>query len=399
MAPSAKRILAILPLLMFLSASVRAQTAAKATERKTAVQPAKYPDSADGLKLLLQDVFASAKLGGNPKLAAFVEDMEIPDYAEWFPKAFGKETGDAWSTSYESALDLLNVQLQALLIRLAGQNPEIVTRKVTGAPQSDSEKSALELFQQPVDVFFAGSRPRPGASGEPASASDASITPLGYFWFIGGKFRWDPMSPIGTFSALPAPDGGSSPGADSSASLRGSAPIPPGVLQPGQNGVGYPSCLECPAPVYTAAALAAKFQGTVKLQAVIQPDGTATNIEVVQGAPYDLDANAVDAVKHWRFNPAIGPNGKPVAVIAPIEVAYAFEPPSADSAPPSSLSPAESLVERAREAAFEFSEKLPNFICEEVYRGLPSEAAKRKCPWTWFPLNSFTRTSRKVIVT
>ena len=72
MAPSAKRILAILPLLMFLSASVRAQTAAKATERKTAVQPAKYPDSADGLKLLLQDVFASAKLGGNPKLAAFV---------------------------------------------------------------------------------------------------------------------------------------------------------------------------------------------------------------------------------------------------------------------------------------------------------------------------------------
>jgi hypothetical protein len=40
--------------------------------------------------------------------------------------------------------------------------------------------------------------------------------------------------------------------------------------------------------------------------------------------------------------------------------------PTADAAPTRSLSPAESLIERAREAAFEFSEKLPNFICEEI---------------------------------
>jgi hypothetical protein len=39
--------------------------------------------------------------------------------------------------------------------------------------------------------------------------------------------------------------------------------------------------------------------------------------------------------------------------------------PSANSAPNRSLSPSESLIERARDAAFEFSEKLPNFICEE----------------------------------
>jgi hypothetical protein len=39
--------------------------------------------------------------------------------------------------------------------------------------------------------------------------------------------------------------------------------------------------------------------------------------------------------------------------------------PPADSVPTRSLSPAESLIERAREAAFEFSGKLPNFICKE----------------------------------
>jgi hypothetical protein len=47
------------------------------------------------------------------------------------------------------------------------------------------------------------------------------------------------------------------------------------------------------------------------------------------------------------------------------------DPPLAPSAPADSirtrsLSPSEALIERAREAAFEFSEKLPNFICQEV---------------------------------
>jgi hypothetical protein len=40
--------------------------------------------------------------------------------------------------------------------------------------------------------------------------------------------------------------------------------------------------------------------------------------------------------------------------------------PPADSARTRSLSPDAPLIERAREAAFEFSEKLPNFICDEV---------------------------------
>jgi hypothetical protein len=34
--------------------------------------------------------------------------------------------------------------------------------------------------------------------------------------------------------------------------------------------------------------------------------------------------------------------------------------------PTRSLNPSEALIERARQAAFEFSEKLPNFICQEI---------------------------------
>jgi hypothetical protein len=50
----------------------------------------------------------------------------------------------------------------------------------------------------------------------------------------------------------------------------------------------------------------------------------------------------------------------------PPQSAASAPSPSADSAPTRALTPSESLIERAREAAFEFSEKLPNFVCEEL---------------------------------
>ena len=61
------------------------------------------------------------------------------------------------------------------------------------------------------------------------------------------------------------------------------------------------------------------------------------------------------------------------------------EPPSAasppaDSLPVRSMSSAEPLIERAREAAFEFSEKLPNFICEEFMSRFTQRGREEEMP-------------------
>jgi len=93
-------------------------------------------------------------------------------------------------------------------------------------------------------------------------------------------------------------------------------------FRPGQKGISYPSCLYCPEPQYTSEARAAKIEGVVGLQAVIQPDGLATNIQIVKGLGYGLDERAVEAVRRWRFKPAIGPNGTPVTTITPILVNF-----------------------------------------------------------------------------
>jgi periplasmic protein TonB len=95
-----------------------------------------------------------------------------------------------------------------------------------------------------------------------------------------------------------------------------------GAFRPGTGGVGYPSCLYCPEPQYSEDARKAKFQGIVVLQVIIQPDGHATNIQVVKGAGLGLDERALEAVRTWRFKPAVGPNGTPVATVTDIEVNF-----------------------------------------------------------------------------
>jgi periplasmic protein TonB len=95
-----------------------------------------------------------------------------------------------------------------------------------------------------------------------------------------------------------------------------------GAFRPGTGGVGYPSCAYCPDPKYSEEARKAKYQGTVVLQAVITADGRAIDIQVVKGPGLGLEEKAVEAVRQWRFKPALGPNGKPVPVIVPIEVTF-----------------------------------------------------------------------------
>jgi len=95
-----------------------------------------------------------------------------------------------------------------------------------------------------------------------------------------------------------------------------------GYFHPGTGGVGYPSCIYCPSPGYSEDARKAKWQGTVVLQVVITTEGRATSIQVVKSPGLGLEEKAIEAVKNWQFKPALGPNGKPVATITPIEVTF-----------------------------------------------------------------------------
>lgn len=58
------------------------------------------------------------------------------------------------------------------------------------------------------------------------------------------------------------------------------------------------------------------------LSVVVMPDGRATNIRVEKGLGMGLDERAVEAVKTWRFKPALGPDHKPAAVALTVELTF-----------------------------------------------------------------------------
>ncbi|HWX39388.1 MAG TPA: energy transducer TonB [Candidatus Sulfotelmatobacter sp.] len=56
-------------------------------------------------------------------------------------------------------------------------------------------------------------------------------------------------------------------------------------------------------PVYPAIATKMRIEGSVKLDATIDPDGTVSDVKVVSGHQL-LAGAAVDAVKKWKYEPA-----------------------------------------------------------------------------------------------
>ena len=90
----------------------------------------------------------------------------------------------------------------------------------------------------------------------------------------------------------------------------------------GTKGYTYPSCIRCTVAQYSDPASLAKIQGSVTLDVVISADGFPAKITVVHGLPCGLSQSAMEAVRQWRFQPAMGLDGKPVEVLQQVEVTF-----------------------------------------------------------------------------
>lgn len=66
-------------------------------------------------------------------------------------------------------------------------------------------------------------------------------------------------------------------------------------------------------PEYPSEAKSAGVEGVVLVKYVVKEDGTVTDVRVIKG-PSELSGVCIEAVKSWRFSPAIL-DGKPVAVV------------------------------------------------------------------------------------
>jgi len=93
-----------------------------------------------------------------------------------------------------------------------------------------------------------------------------------------------------------------------------------GVFKVG-GGISAPQAISTPDPEYTQEARNAKTQGTCILWLIVDDQGRPRDIRVVHGLGMGLDAKAIEAVKQWRFEPAMK-DGHPVNVQISVEVGF-----------------------------------------------------------------------------
>lgn len=130
----------------------------------------------------------------------------------------------------------------------------------------------------------------------------------------------DPGTPKSAAASFPRP--ASSPACTLVTEPAQTPVLVDGAYIVGIGGIGIPKCIACPNPSYSDQARSAKVSGSVVLHLIVTAEGQASNIQVKRSLGYGLDEQAIETVGKWRFEPAVGPEDKPVPVWTDIEVNF-----------------------------------------------------------------------------
>lgn len=93
-----------------------------------------------------------------------------------------------------------------------------------------------------------------------------------------------------------------------------------GVMSVG-GGVSAPQLIHSVEPEFTDEARQAKYQGVVSISLIVDSYGNPENIQVVRHLGMGLDQKAIDAVRQYKFHPAMF-QGRPVPVRLVVDVEF-----------------------------------------------------------------------------
>lgn len=117
--------------------------------------------------------------------------------------------------------------------------------------------------------------------------------------------------------------GGPFRGVNEGSSLAPQPPPPPVQPRPVGGDIRPPERLIFKAPMYPTLAQAARIEGTVILEAVIDAQGVVQDVTVLRSVPL-LDRAAIEAVRQWRYSPT-RLNGVAIPVRMSITVTFSMK--------------------------------------------------------------------------
>lgn len=170
--------------------------------------------------------------------------------------------------------------------------PPPIPQQTSAVPQASPDAAPLE---SPDTITPEVPRPAistvpPVPGGLPGVSTGAPYTGL--------------LGPKGVGTALPDP------------------PRPPEQPRRLGSGIQAPQRIVYKAPVYPQAAVAARLEGIVILEAVIDAQGVVQDVKVLRSLPM-LDRAAIEAVQQWRYQPT-RLNGQAIPIIMTVTVNFSL---------------------------------------------------------------------------
>jgi TonB family protein len=261
----------------------------KETPPTTTVPLPSYPESPDGLKKLIEDIFGAVKSGNSEKASSYFSTLTIPDHNAWFVKTFGPAEGPRLETKYEELLPGAPHHIsQAFEYALKGDRT-VVGVSVMQKPAETSSglgRAIIEAMVQPTPLYIADGRSR----------KEKYPAYIGDFIYVDGGFRYLDQQVSQALSTAP-----------------------PIRIRVGGN-VQLAKLIHKVDPTYPAETNASHTRGTVVLHVVLATDGTPKEVQIVSGDPV-LGKAGVEAVRKWQYQPTLL-NGKSVEVDTTITIEF-----------------------------------------------------------------------------
>ena len=261
-----------------------------------------YPDSTAGLEHLVKDIIKTQKENAGVRADALLQPSFFRSREPGMTWPLGSFVAEESKSLYEkSGTGIPNSMAQFLLHAVSnGMNDVAVVRLDKSCDDNSGEDvfGILEARRQPIPLY------------ELRLVKAPTFVRLFAFAFVDGGFRFIlPPKLHGNVFGPPKAD---------SADSGTAAPVEKRLTIGGN--VQAARITTKVAPRYPQTARAEHLEGTVKMHALIDKDGSILQLYVVTGY-CSLAQASVDAVRQWRYSPTLL-EGRPVQVDTEIDVIF-----------------------------------------------------------------------------
>ena len=172
-------------------------------------------------------------------------------------------------------------------------------------PAPAAVPQAPETAPLPTDAEFLIPVEAPIGIGEETGLQPPGLPDGGVDWGVEGGVPWTG----GDTGILAAPP-------------TAPPPPPPAAREPVRVGgaIGTPELVHRVEPSYPPAAMNARIQGLVVLEATVNENGDVSSVQVLRSVQF-LDEAAIDAVKQWRYTP-LSVDGRPTPFILTVTLNF-----------------------------------------------------------------------------